>query len=199
MTAPTRQTTCDGGPRGFTLVELLVTSAILATVTLILTTVLISSGRLQAKTVRQAENQMDVRQAVSLMTTEVRQAGADPRDPPMGLVGVVTADSVNLRVRADLNADGALQTAEPSEDVTYRYDAGARTLSRNPGTGAAVLLSDVSAMRFSYFDAANQPLTAMPLSAADAALVHSVGLTVTATDRDSLPITITTRVTLRNQ
>jgi prepilin-type N-terminal cleavage/methylation domain-containing protein len=199
MTGPLRQPASRDGERGFTLIEMLVTVAILATVVVVLTSVLISSGRLQSRTVRQAENQMDVRQAVGLLATEVRQAGTDPRDPPVGIVGVVSADSVSLRVRADLNGDGAIQTAEPSEDVTYSFSSGARTLSRNPGTGASVLLPGVSAMRLSYFDAANQPLTALPLSAADAALVHSVGLTITATDRDSLPITITTRVTLRNQ
>jgi hypothetical protein len=102
-------------------------------------------------------------------------------------------------VRADLNSNGTIQTAEPSEDITYSYNSGTRSIMRNPGTGAAAVLPNVTAMQLRYFNAANQPLTLLPLSSTDRALVHSIGLTVTAADIDSLPVTLTTRVTLRNQ
>ena len=43
------------------------------------------------------------------MEIELRQAGADPSTPPVGVVGIVSADSVSIRVRADLNGDGVLR------------------------------------------------------------------------------------------
>ena len=183
---------------GFTLVELMVTLGILAVVTLTLTTILLSSNRLQSRTVTRAEVQASTRQALSIMTTELRQAGADPSNPPAGIVGIAHADSGNVHIRADLSGDGAIQTAEPSEDVTYNWNPATQTLSRDPGTGAATLLTNVSSLRFTYFDASNNPLTALPLSVSDAALVHVIGITMTTQGRDSHPLTLTTKVTLRN-
>jgi type IV pilus assembly protein PilW len=190
---------CRGPAPGFTLVEILVTLMILGTVVSILSTVLISSDRTHRRTARRAEVQAATRQALSLVTTELRQAGADPRIPPLGLVGVVSADSSAVRVRADLNADGAIQTTEPSEDVTFTYDPGTQRLLRDPGSGASAALDHVTDMRFSYFDASNQPLASLPLSASDRALVRSIGVTVTCEDEDSEPFTLSTRVTLRNR
>ena len=183
--------------RGFTLIEILVAVAILGTVMVVLSSIMMSSNRSHTKTVRQAEIQTDVRQALDLMAAELRQAGADSTS--VGIVPVVYGDSVLVHVRADLNGSGTITTAEPSEDITYSYVPGTKSIMRNPGTGAAVMLPNVTAMRFRYYDATNQLLTPVPLSATNLGLVHSVGLTVTAADIDSLPVTLTTRITLRNQ
>lgn len=185
--------------RGFTLIELMVTSAILAVVILVVTLIMVNSTRVQARTVRRAEVQSASRQTVSLMSTEIRQAGADPGNPPIGVVGIVTASATSIRVRADLNGDRALQTTEPSEDVAYAYDAANKRITRDPGSGAATVLSNVTAMQLSYYDAANAAITPLPLNAADAARVATVGLTVTTEKRDSKPLTLTTRITLRNR
>jgi prepilin-type N-terminal cleavage/methylation domain-containing protein len=183
--------------RGFTLIEILVAVAILATVMVVLSTIMISSNRQHSKTVRQAEIQTDVRQALDLIAAELRQAGADSSG--VGIIPIVYADSIQIHVRSDLNGNGTIQTAEPSEDITYSYGLASKSIMRNPGTGAVVMLPNVTAMRLSYFDASNQPLPLLPLSTSDAALVHSIGMTVTAANADSLPITVTTRITLRNQ
>jgi prepilin-type N-terminal cleavage/methylation domain-containing protein len=185
--------------RGMTLVEIMVATAIFGTIIVIVASILTRAGHLHSETMRRVENQADARQTIDLMCTELRQAGADPGSTPIGLTALVSADSVSVHFRADLNADGTIETNEPSEDVTYRWNAANRNLVRNPGTGDAVLLAGVTNLRFSYFDAANQPLLAMPLSATDAALVHSVGLTLTTATRDSTPLTLSTRITLRNQ
>jgi prepilin-type N-terminal cleavage/methylation domain-containing protein len=189
--------------RGMTLIEILIATAILAIVMLVLSNILISSNRVHSQTVKSVEAQTDVRQAVETMTSELRQAGADPKNPPMGLTAIVYADSVKVRVRMDYNADGVITngdtSAGPSEDVTYSYSDTTKAISRDPGTGASVLLPNVTSMRFSYYDASNNPLTAMPLGSADAALVHSIGLSVTAVVHDSLRLTSNTRITLRNR
>jgi prepilin-type N-terminal cleavage/methylation domain-containing protein len=184
---------------GFTLVELLVALSIMATVIGVLTAVLTGTMQTQRRTVSRAEVQGATRQTVALMATELRQAGSDPRIPPAGIVGVVAADSQSVHIRADLNADGAIGTAEPSENVTYTYNPNAQTVSRDPGTGAVALQNHVTNLRFTYFDSTNQPLTSLPLTAADCALVHSIGLTLTCDAPDSHPLTLTTRINLRNQ
>ena len=183
---------------GFTLVELAVTITLLAVVMVIVTGVLLNSDRVHSRTVRRAEVQSGSRQALSLMTMELRQAGADPSFPPAGITRIVSATATSVRIRSDLNGNGTIETAEPSEDVTYSFNAGTRAIMRDPGTGAAMLAADVDSLRFSYYDADGDSLTTFPLSASDAALVHVIGITFTAEDRDSHPITLSTRVTLRN-
>lgn len=185
--------------RGMTLIELMVTTLVLGAVLMVVTGILLSTGRLESRTVRRAGVQASSRQALMLMATEIRQAGADPSTPPIGVVGVVSADSHRVRIRADLNGDGAIQTAEPSEDVTYAYDAASGVLTRDPGTGPSPVLTDVTHLQMSYFDAAGQPITPLPLSTANAARVAAVGLVVTAEGRDTHPVSVTTRITLRNR
>lgn len=185
--------------RGMTMIELLVTTTILGVVLLIVTGIMLSSSRVESRTVRRAEVQASSRQALALMTTELRQAGADPGTPAAGIVAVVSADSHLVRVRADLNGDGTIQTAEPSEDVTYHFVDTTGVVTRDPGTGPATILTNVRALQFTYFDAASQPITPVPLNAANAARVAAIGLTVTTENRDSAPMTLATRISLRNR
>ena len=64
----------------------MVAVSILAVVILAVTGILLSSNRLESRTVTRAEVQASSRQALSIMTTELRQAGADPSNPPVGIV-----------------------------------------------------------------------------------------------------------------
>jgi len=185
--------------RGMTLAELLVTMTILGLVIVVVTGMFIRSSRLESRTVRRAEMQAATRQALALLTTELRQAGADPRNPPAGVVAIVSADSTVIRVRADLNGDGTLQTSEPSEDVTYQWNAGTKVVTRDPGAGASPILRNVTLMRLTYFDSANQQILPMPLSTANAARVTSIRLRLTSEHRDSAPLALDTRITLRNR
>jgi type IV pilus assembly protein PilW len=196
MTPLSRPASCQ---RGMTLVELMVTVGILSMVVVALSTIVLSSNRMQSRTTRRAGMQADARQTLSIMTTELRQAGADPSNPPVGIVGVVLADSTRIRVRADLDGNGLISTTEPSEDVSYSYVDSSDTIRRDPGTGPVNLLAHVTAMRLTYFNAAGAVLTPLPLSAANAGLVKSVQLTLTAEDQDSRPLTLTSRVYLRNR
>lgn len=183
---------------GMSLVELMVVIAILGLVLLTLMGITLSTTRLHGKTSRLAGVQMTARQGLSLMETELRQAGADPGTPQIGLVGLVAAQASLVHVRADLNGDGIIQTAEPSEDVIYSFDAVGQAILRNPGSGAQVVVPNVTAMTLSYFDASNVVLAPLPLSALDASRVRAVGLTMTAMDADSMAITLNTRIALRN-
>ena len=184
---------------GMTLIELLVGIAILAVVVATLTTILISSTHQGSQTSRRADVQGGCRQAISLMATEIRQAGADPSIPPVGVVGIVSADSASVHIRADLNGDGVIQTVEPSEDVTYSYDPVQHTVKRDPGTGPVAILSNVTAMNLTYYDNTNTQILPQPLSATDAARVTTIRISLTASEGDSSPITLNTTVNLRNR
>ena len=183
--------------RGFTLAEILIALTVLGIVMVVLSSIMISSNRSHRKTVRQAELQTDVRQALDLIAAELRQAGADSGS--VGIVPVLYADSIQVHVRADLNSNGTIETTEPSEDITYSYSPGSKAIMRNPGTGAVTMLPNVTAMTLRYYAASNTLLVPVPLSSTNLGLVHSIGLTVTAANVDSLPATVTTRITLRNQ
>ncbi|MGH7741695.1 MAG: prepilin-type N-terminal cleavage/methylation domain-containing protein [Candidatus Eiseniibacteriota bacterium] len=183
---------------GFSLVELMVVTVVLGMVVLVVSSVLMTSSKAESKTVRRAKVQGDTRQAMFLMTTEIRQAGADPANPPIGLVGLAAGDDRSIHIRADLNGNGVLETAEPSEDITYAWDSTAKVITRNPGSGAAVVDTNVTAMQFTYFDNTGAPVVPTPLSAVDASRVVSIGLSMTALDKDSQPVTLTARIALRN-
>ena len=185
--------------RGFTLIEVMVTIGILGVVLAVLTTVLLSSTRQSGDTAKRADAQGATRQAMSLMTTELRQAGADPSIPPVGVLAIVSGDSVNIRVRSDLDGDGVIETAEPSEDVTYSYVDSTGVLSRNPGAGAAALISNVTDMRLTYYAVDGSVISALPLSTTDAARVTSIDVALTVAEDGQQPVTITNRVNLRNR
>lgn len=184
---------------GMTLVEIMISLVIFAIVIGALSTILFSSTRLGANTSQRAEVQGACRQALSLMTTELRHAGADPRIPPIGVVGIVYADSVSIHVRGDRTGNGVIETTEPSEDVTYSFVDSTNTLTRDPGAGAVPVLRNITDMRLTYFDASGAALTGFPLSTTDAALVQSIGVAITGREGDAAPFTLTSRVMLRNR
>jgi prepilin-type N-terminal cleavage/methylation domain-containing protein len=181
---------------GFTLVELLVTTAALAVVLAVVNTVFFSSNRMYAKTNERASIQMDSRLGMSIMVRELRHAGCDPRE--VGVVGIVRAAADSLHIRADTDANGAIQTAEPSEDITYLYDPNLQSIFRDPGTGPQLLVPNVTNMTLTYLDAAGAVLGPLPLTANLAARVRSIAVAITTRARDVGEITLTTTIALRN-
>lgn len=184
---------------GMTLVEIMVSLTIFAIVMGALTAILFSSTRSSANTQQRADVQGACRQTLSLMSSELRQAGADPSIPPIGVVGIVYADSVTIHTRGDHTGNGAIQTTEPSEDVTYSYVDSTGVLTRNPGAGPVQVLNNLTDLRFRYYTETDSELTVVPLSAGDAALVHSIGISLTGREGNAAPFTLTSRVTLRNR
>jgi len=183
--------------KGLTLVELVVTIVVLGIVLLAVNNIFFSTTRLYGSTSVRAGQQMSARAGLSVMASELRTAGCDPSIPPAGIQGVLSAASDTVHVNADLDGDGAIATAEPSEDVTYFYDAGQLAVMRDPGTGPEVMIPDVTVFTFTYFDVDNQPL-AVPLSAADCGRVRSIGMDITTETERGGQVTATTRISLRN-
>lgn len=182
--------------KGLTLVEVMMTLLIFATVLAVINSVFFTTQNLYSSTSQRADLQMSARSGLGVMVTELRSAGCDPT--LAGIAGLVSAAQDSVRFHSDLNGDGAITTNEPSEDVLYFFDADAQTLFRDPGTGPVAMVANVNAMTFAYFDANNQPLTPVPLSTANTARVRSVGIAITAEAPKGGEVTASTRVSLRN-
>lgn len=181
---------------GLTLVEVAITGMILGIVLAVVMGVFFSSNRLHQKTNQRVGMQMSTRLGLDIMTKELRHAGCDPSE--VGVTGVVKAAADTIRIRADLDGDGAIQTAEPSEDVTYYYDPGTQILYRDPGTGPQVIVPNVTNVTISYLDGASNVLGPLPLDATNMARVRSVAITITADSQDAGQVTWGTTVALRN-
>ncbi|HKW15502.1 MAG TPA: prepilin-type N-terminal cleavage/methylation domain-containing protein [Candidatus Krumholzibacteria bacterium] len=183
------------GTAGVTLVELMISLVIFGVVLIILNTVFISSNRVYGSTAMRAGQQMSQLVGLSVITEELRTAGCDPNQNGLAAFAAATANSVHIQ--ADFNGDGALQTAEPSENVTFTWTQNTQTVSRDPGTGAQVFMRNVSAFQFQYYDAANTELVP-PLTAAQRDLIRSVRVAFTTTTNRGGVVTADTRVALRN-
>ena len=181
--------------RGFTLVEVMVTMLIFAVVMAVVGGVFFSSNEMYTKTNRRAGMQMNGRMGMSLMAQEIRHAGCDPQGA--GVTAIVAGTGNSLRFQADISGDGVIQTAEPSEDITYAYDADAQAITRNPGSGAAVVVPNVTGLTFTYLDIGNN-VVAPPLTPGTAAQVRTIAITMTTANRDE-DMTLTTSISLRNQ
>lgn len=183
--------------RGFTLVEMMVTVIVLGIVLAVVNQVFFSTTRLYGNTSVRAGQQMSARAGLSVMANELRTAGCDPSIPPAGIQGLLGAASDTVHVQADLTGDGAIQTAEPSEDVMYYYDAGQQAVIRDPGTGPQVMIPNVTACQFTYFDVNNNALAA-PLDAGYRGRVRSIGINITTQTERGGQMTVNTRISLRN-
>lgn len=186
------------GNQGVTLVELMMTILIFGMVMIVINNVFFNTNRLYGNTTQRAGQQMNVRAAVSVMIAELRTAGCDPTVTDNFVPQpVVTATQDSVHVQADYDGNAALSTAEPSETVLYYYDTGRQAVMRNPGTGAQVIINNVSACTFTFFDA-NNNVIASPVGAADLNRIRSIGINVTTTTDGGGDVQTDTRVCLRN-
>jgi len=176
--------------------ELLVTTIVLAIVLTAINAIFFSSNDMYARSNNRANAQMNSRLGVSVMSQEIRHAGCDPTG--MGVTPILRAAQDTLRLNADLDGDGAIETVEPSEDVTYFYDAVQQAIFRDPGTGPQLIVPNVSALTLIYLDRANQPLGPLPLTPALANRVNSVLLQMVTEAEGAGDVTLTTEITLRN-
>jgi len=184
------------GSGGFTLVEVMMTLLIFGVVLAVIGNVFFTTQGLYGRTSQRAGQQMSVRSGLTVMVEEIRRAGADPLIT--GMAGLVTADTHSVHVRAELNDIAGIQTAEPSEDVTYTYDAAQEIVFRDSGTGPLALINNVTDFRFQYFDGLNQEITPLPLTPAQAGTVRSISITITTTTNQGGDVSSSTRVGLRN-
>ena len=184
------------GREGLTLVEIMMTLLIFGVVMGVVTQVFFGTQGMYSRTSQRADQQMSTRAGLTVMTEEIRRAGADPN--ATGLTGLMSAEGDTVRVQAELNDIDGIQTAEPSEDVTYYFDDVTGAVMRDSGAGPQAMIQNVTAFQIEYFDANNNLLGPLPLNNAQANLVRSVGLTITTETPRGGPMIVRTRVGLRN-
>ena len=104
------------GPRGFSLVEMMIAMA----VALVVLGAMYSVFTIQNKTFANQEEivamQQSVRAGMDMMAREIGMAGYNPA---RATFAGVTYDTTQLRIMADLNGDG--DTGDENEDIVYKY------------------------------------------------------------------------------
>lgn len=147
---------------GFTLVEMMITIALLSVVLGGLLGVVIS---VQKDYVRQRDvnrSQEALRAAENAITTILRSARADPFETGNALIDpnpLGNPEWDNLRVVSDYNpADGDF--ADPLEDVTFQRSNGTELSVRwQAGGSRQILAHPVKKLRFRYYDATGAEIT----------------------------------------
>jgi len=160
---------------GFTIVELLVGTALSLVLLTALTGAVGAGGRVLTALGRRGELEDTADLALEALAFDVRRAGYDPR--AAGVQPLADARPTALALQTDLDGDGAVDAA--SEETTqYVCTTATRRLSRVLGRQSLPLADGVTGCGFRYLDAAGAPILAPPagLTAADRARVRAVAL-----------------------
>lgn len=155
---------------GFSLIEMLITVAILAVVSGAALRLVHQSQYSYTSQTQSVEASQDVRSAMDMIVRLVRQAGSDPLEeistPAISILGdgyfQVTSDLTGSHPSISENPketrgdpDGALSSI--GEQVRVRYNPGTQRLFIDIGYGESILAENISNFSLSYFDAAGMP------------------------------------------
>jgi len=194
---------------GYTLAELLVTSAVVALVLGGLLTLLTSGQQTYLVGTNRAEAQQTSRLVIHRMVQELRTAGYDPQNT--GTFAAVTALSsgTGFVLRNDWNASGAIETnvtvSGKGEQITYTLTGNTLTRQESNVDGSAVTVTTaVNALSIQYLDEADAVVSTP--SGANAANIRTVVIDVT-TNPDTttsgtagrVAVSTTNRVRIRNR
>jgi prepilin-type N-terminal cleavage/methylation domain-containing protein len=184
----------QSGRNGLTFTELMIALSIFGVIMVVIFGFLSGARNSYSETRQRAQLQQSMRAVMSLISREIRSAGCDPNEVGFDFFGV--ADDDRISCRRDLNGDSDFNDINPDENITYSLVGD--TLVRNNGTGDQVILRGVQNLTFTYFNQAGAQLNAVPLSAANRALIRFVGINIQSETVEGEPVTYTTRVALRN-
>lgn len=186
-------------PRGFTLVEVMVTLVISSIVFAGIYTAFRSQQKSTDTQIQIAEAQQNLRAATLLMTRELRMAGFDPTEDAGASIVNATANSIHLTMDIRGNAggpdkdgdgipdpDGA--TNDSDEDITYSLYVDADGVSKLGRAAPALnrpVAENIEALQF-FYTLADGTTTLAP---ADPDLIRSVKVSLVArSDREDLNI-----------
>jgi type IV pilus assembly protein PilW len=190
---------------GFTLIEVLVSIAMISIFSAAAMAVLIPLSRSYTATDVASSAQQVVRMAVEVMANDIRLAGLDPLDQAdAGLQEAnatsirFTCDRVNV-VAGDTEANGQIDN-DNFENINYYFEPATESLNLRLYSGAPVqttqqLVNNVTNLEFRYFDEAG-------LVTGDLDLIRSVQISMTVEEDSGAGATVersyTTRVLCRN-
>lgn len=147
--------------RGFTVVEFLVSSAIVLVISGSIFGVLAQTERTAAYQMQVLEVLEDTRMALETIERILGQAGNDPYR--IGFPAITIISPAEVRVQSDLTGSagpGSPDKGDPdgdvddaNEDVTIRFDSGEQSIELVPaGTSAQPIASGITAFSLQYFD-----------------------------------------------
>ena len=158
-----------GPESGFTLIEVLVTIAMVSVFIAASMAVLIPLSRSYTTTDVASSAQQVVRMAVEVIANDIRLAGLDPLQQLQGtdasglpLAGFQEASATSVRFTCDRVLDGDEEANgqiddDNFENINYYYEAATQSLNLRLYSGAPVqttqqLVNNVTNLRFRYFD-----------------------------------------------
>ena len=157
---------------GFSLIELLITVAVLTVVSGAAISMLYQSQFVYTAQTEAAEASNNIRAATEQVVRVIRQAGSDPLEV-LGVPAVSILGSGYVQIASDLTGSVPSVTGDPMEStgdpdgtltsigeiVTFRYDSSSEELFMDMGYGESVLAPNITDFSLSYFDASGAPTT----------------------------------------
>ena len=170
-----RRRTADPGRRGFSLIELLVGSAIGVAVLALLAAGTAVGARLLADVTGRGELEDVADLAIEAFRFDVRRAGFSVPGLITDPIPLARADRIT--VRADLDGDGVVDT-NSEETVSIACQVASARVARIVGAQTLPLTSDVTACTLHYFDETGTELSvpAAGLATATRTRVRAVAL-----------------------
>lgn len=203
--SPSEKASAKKGSEGFSLIEMLISLAVLSLFLVAIYTILLGQTRSYTTQEVAAGAQQTVRMAIEFMASDLRLAGLDPlksANPGFELATAtafrVTSDRVDI-ASGDTEANGQIDD-ELFERVTYRYDATDDTIDQvlyegSPFQDTQELVTNVTGVTFRYFDESGAETDVL-------SEIRSVGLLLTVEEpagRDGMiERTYSTRIRCRN-
>jgi len=194
--------------RGFTLVEMLVGMAVASIIMTAIYSVYVGLTRSYTSQNIAADVQQVMRAGIDFMVEDIMMAGFDPEESAFTsvILPIEQADATKLRVKADRNMNGGIDTNSDLEIITYLYDSGAKRLDQILYEGTVnsdqeVFIDNVEAFSFTYLDAAGTDL-GNPVPSADLDDIRTVVISMTVREpagrHEPVDRTYTVRVRCRN-
>ncbi|MCD4665481.1 MAG: prepilin-type N-terminal cleavage/methylation domain-containing protein [Bacteroidales bacterium] len=156
--------------KGFTLIEVMITVAISGIILGGIFATYSNQQKTYVSSDHLAEMQQNLRAAILIMSSEIREAGCDPDPTKKANAGIISATSIQFHFTRDIaghainskQGDGELD--DDNENITFGFspindansdgiaDAGAANLGRdkNDGTGFQPIAENIQAIEFNY-------------------------------------------------
>ena len=111
--------------------------------------------------------QQNLRGAMYYMEREIRIAGYDPKRTNDFGITAISAQSITVTMdtgKADgTGKDDGVMTPANGETITYDYNGGDNTITRNAGAGAQVIAENVTGLTFTGLTAHARPCRSMTI------------------------------------